>query len=489
MSRIRASQRLTVGAAALAVTLGGLALITTSAKAANSNDYELLASASAFDITLRDNSLPATQIIQASPFGASAALSSSGVAKSDAGAPYAPFGYSLPSTATGVGAGLLPSIPPFPGYVSASHPVSPRSSQATGGYALEATASDTAARGEVKLGSQPAGSPTANGYALAESIANNDGSVTVSGSSGASAFSFGGVLDLGRVDSTLSMAIPTSGKPVISGGTDLGTVTFASSFVNGIKGPHTFVAGQPTPITPAMLAELNPLLEPYGLNFSYLPQTFGYTDDTGSQGPAPDPKKTVRSVISGGLLITSTQKIPTQGQVDTRYTLGQVSLSATNIARSELAGGTQGATGVDGGGALPTTTDAAGSSGLDAAGAGSLPGLEMGAQPTTDSVPTVALTPQTGAVAFIGDRATSSESFYLMLVLAPRSEQPRSSGSARSSHERGTDADAQPPIDLAPRTRRRRDHGARGAPGDLGLRIASRLRGVRGRQFSRHRGR
>jgi hypothetical protein len=425
----RFARRASAGVAAVVFTGCGIALLSTTANAANPNDFELLAAANALDIHIQDNSLPVTQVVDFSPYGSTATLSSTGVAKADAGAPYAPFGYSLPSTATGLGSGLLPSIPPFPGYVAASNPVTPVRTEKTGGYELTASASDVLSRGEVKLGSQPAGSTDATGFSLSEARANDDGTVTVTGKAGSGLFSFGGVLDFGRVSSVLSMTVPANGKPVITGNTDLGTVTLATDFVNGVRDGKTYFAGQTVPLTPASISDLNSALAPAGFSLTYLPQTYGYTDGTASQGTAPDPKKTIRSLVSGGLLITTTHKVPTQGQVTGRYTLGRVSLSASNIA---LPGADVAITTTGGGlGSAPASIAgeiASAGAGpmagvdptVDGASAGAVPGAS-GLTPGSsgESPPaTVNLTPQSSATAFAGQQAAaSSESFYLILVV------------------------------------------------------------------------
>lgn len=438
MNRIRTARRLSAGAVALLFSAVGIAATTSPAKAAGPNDFDLLAGASAFDIHIQDNSLPVTQTIDASPFGSSAMLSSSGVVKSDAGAPYAPFGYSLPRTATGVGAGLLPPIPSFPGYVAATFPVVPVATQKTGGYEITASTSETAARGEVKLGSQPAGSTNATGFAISETRANADGTVTGLAAAGSGLFSFGGVLDLGRVSSTLGITVPASGKPVISSGTDLGTVTFASNFTSGARDGTTFVAGQPVPLSLDVLEAVNQYAGPYGLTFTYLPQTFGYADGTTSEGAKPDPGKTVRSVLSGGLQIATNNKVPTQGDVFARYTLGRVSLSATNVALTVSGTGPAapgapgpglgvGAPGVDGTNAAGLATGAAGvelpAPGLVDNGSGAPPATSNDGATSTSGAgsqqpASAVLTQQADAVAYSGPAATSSQSLYLMLAVA-----------------------------------------------------------------------
>lgn len=420
----RGAQRWVAALGALAVvSVSGFVLTDSVAHAEAPTDYELLAGASALDIHLADNSLPVTQTVDASPYGSTAALSSTGVVKADAGAPYAPFGYSLPSTVTGLGSGNLPAIPPFPGYVSASYPSKSIDEQKTGGYELSARTSERSSLGSVKLGQ--IGSDNSTGFAIAQATANDDGTVTTGGAAGASAFSFGGVLDLGRVSSVLSLTQPQGGKPVITGATDLGTVTVASNFSSGIKDDGSLVFGTPIPLTPSSIATLNTVLQPTGIVLTYLPRTFTYTDGSTSTGAQPDAKKTIRTVVSGALQVASTQNVPTQGKVDIVYTFGRVTLSATNGAGGALGGevvdSTAGAISPELSGAVDAAAgqvDAV--AGAIPPGAGALPDAASGAAPGT--VPTVELapaaSPQVGQISLAGRATTDGASAYLMLVLA-----------------------------------------------------------------------
>lgn len=413
------------------VAVGTLALTDSVAHAEAPTDFELLAGASVLDIHIADNSLPVTQTIDASPYGATAALSSSGVVKSDAGAPYAPFGYSLPSTLTGVGQGNLPALPPFPGYVSASYPSRSIDEQKTGGYELSARTAERSALGSVKLGNQQVGSDYSTGFAVAQALTNDDGTVTTGGAAGASAFSFGGVLDIGRVSSVLSMTKSATGKPVITGTTDLGTVTVASNFPSGVKDDGSFVVGAPVAVTPSSISALNESLKPFGLELAYLPRTFTYTDGSTSTGAQPDAKKTIRSIDSGALQVTSTQDVPTQGQVDVVYTFGRITLSATNNGGTPALGGdvvdqTVGAISPELSDALDSGTDQVDAvAGIVPPVAGAVPGAVPGAAPgavpgDTAGVATVDLVPNApqSAISLAGRATTNSESAYLMLVLA-----------------------------------------------------------------------
>lgn len=422
-SGIRMRRRVLAGTGALALVGAALVFTDSSARAEVSSDYELVAAASVFEIHIADNSLPVTQTVDASPYGASATMSSSGVVKADAGAPYAPFGYSLPSTATGLGAGSLPSIPPFPGYVAASYPANATDEEKTGGYELVAHTEEHSALGQVKLGGQQVGSPDSTGYAVAESVANDDGTVTVSGASGAAAFTFGGVLDLARVSSVLTMTKSQTGKPVVGGSTDLGTVTLASNFSSGVKDDSSLVFGQPIPLTPSSIESLNAALASSGLKLTYLPRSYEYADGSTSTGAQPVQTKTVRTIHSGGLQVSSTQNVPTQGVVDVIYTFGRVTLTASNGAAGSA---TSGADVLDNAldSVTPGVANAIGQTpaGVVDAVTGVVPPLgTAGAVGEIAGVPTVQFQPGavTGERISLANRAeTDGASAYLMLVIA-----------------------------------------------------------------------
>jgi len=420
-------RRLPAVAGVLAMLGAGVVFFGSSARAQVSGDYDLGAVASMLDIHIADASLPVTQTVDASPYGASISMSSTGVVKADAGAPYAPFGYSLPSTITGLGSGNLPSIPPFPGYVAASYPAAASNEQKTGGYELVATTAEHSALGQVKLGNQQVGSSDSTGYAVAQSLAKDDGTVTVSGAAGAAPLSFGGVFDLGRVASVLTMTKSQTGKPTVSGTTDLGTVTLASTFTSGVRGNGTLLAGRPVAVTPSSIETLNSALAPYGMKLSYLPRTYGYADGTTSTGAEPIQSKTVRTINSGALQVTVRQKVPTQGIVDVVYTLGRVTLSAHNNPSDSPATGAD----VIGGALGPVLPGTA--NGIAGAGAtvdaptGALPGtgttqpVGLGpAAPGAGPKPaTVALTPAgTERISLAGRATTDGSSSYLLVVLA-----------------------------------------------------------------------
>jgi hypothetical protein len=296
----------------------------------NPNSYSLSAEADALNVTVVDPSAPIVQTISASPYGASAALDSIGDSLSDAGAPFSPLATSLPGLVSGIGAGTLPPVPPLPGYVSATAPGTPSDSESEGPYAISATASSDDAAGSADLGVAQAGSDHFTFFAQAETSANADGSVTVSGSAGADLVDLGGLLDLGDVSSTASLNEQGSGAPTVTASTNLGTITLLSKPI-GLVGQDLSLLGVDVPLhlSTTILPLVNSLLASAGITLTYLPETFIYTDGSKSTG-TPNPSKTIQTVDSGALEVELTKNVPSQGIVTVSTTLAGIYLGATD---------------------------------------------------------------------------------------------------------------------------------------------------------------
>jgi hypothetical protein len=327
-----------ISAIAVAVTalLAGPALADTSISGGlpSSNNFTVAAEGDAMEITITDPSAPLIQAYSASPYGASATLSSLGESLADAGAPYAPVIYGLPPLVNGLGSGgQLPTLPPLPGYVSSSYPAQPTGQEVIDGYDVAATSSGTTSVGQVSLGAQAPGAANPTMFASAQTTVNGDGSVTATAVAGADAVNFGQLFDIGNVSSTETMTVPTSGPPSLKTTVDLGTIS-----VVGVKTGLTLdglnVLGINTPIAVSnpVLASLNSLLAPSGVSLSLLPQMFSYTDGTTGTGSTPDPDKTLQGVTSGALQVAMQENVPSQGLVDVTYVLGRVYVSATDVA-------------------------------------------------------------------------------------------------------------------------------------------------------------
>ena len=418
-------------AALLAIGLGGIALTsgagadtrdtttsstTTTIAADNPNTFSLSAQANALDVVVTDPNLPLSGLlaIEAGPYGSSASLNSLGQSLADAGAPYSPSVYSLVGTVNGLGAGVLPPLPPLPGYVSATYPSTPTDDQTQGGYQITSTTSTSEAMGAVKIGVQPTGSDNATMSASADTKSNGDGSVTLSASAGLDALSFGQLFDIGNVSSSLSMTQQANGQPTVTSTTNLGTVTLLGK-VTGLLTNGVGLLGLNVPIdlSGEVIGTLNTLLAKTGVKLAYLPEKFGYTDGTSSTGSSPDSSKTLQSVDSGALQITVTENVPSQGPVSVRFTVGRSYLSTTDVP---------------GYGATPGGTGDTGTLGTTDLGLGGITSSPSALAPLGNPLPssgTTATPPAPGSTSrplaeqpvYTLEKGPSAESLYLVLML------------------------------------------------------------------------
>ena len=391
---------------------------TSTTQVTNPNTYNLSAQANALDVLLAIPNLPLGLTVEAGPYGSSASLNSLGQSLSDAGAPYAPTIASLPGTVNGLGSGVLPPLPPLPGYVSASYPRTPNDTQTQGGYQITSTASPNDAKGAVALGVQPAGSPNATMSSSAEASANGDGSVSVSGSAGIDALSFGQLFDIANVSSSMSMSQHANGQPKVTAQTKLGTITLLGQ-ATGLVGNGVGVlgVGVPVDISNEVIGTLNKVLSKSGVQLTYLPETFLYTDGTSSTGATPETSKSLQAVDSGALKVTVLQNVPGQGTYGATFTLGRVYLSTSNAPGIVPAVGNTGIgnTGNTGLGTSVVSTGPSPPSPLGNTGAGIVP------VPSGAAGATTAPTAPTQAVAiqptYALERGPSAASLYLLLIL------------------------------------------------------------------------
>ena len=399
---------------------------TTTTAASNPNTYNLSALANALDVLVTDPSAPLSGDLayELGPWGASSTIDSLGESMADAGAPYSPSVASLPGTVNGIGDGNVPPLPPIPGYVSASYPSTPTNNQTQGGYQIASSASANSAKGTVSLGVQPSGSQNSTFFASAETTANGDGSVTVDASAGMDALDFGQLFDLGNVSSTMSMTQQSNQEPTVTSQTNLGTITLLGQ-ASGLNAVGVSALGEGTPIdiNSAVLGALNSLLSGAGIKFTYVPETFTYTDGSSSSGSSPETGKTLQSIDSGALQVTETQNLPSQGLTTVSLTLGRVYVSTTDtpgIGPTTGNSGTIGNTGSTGSGATTTTASTSapvGNTGT-VSGASVLPSSSSGTPGS--SPPSSATTPsrtlQTSP-AFAVEEGPPAQSLYLVLVL------------------------------------------------------------------------
>lgn len=374
-----------------------------SARAAetNPNDFQLSAEAQGLQVTLIDPGAPLIQRYDASPYGASAALTSLGTSAADAGAPYSPVVAALPGTISGLGGatGQFPPVPPFPGYVYSSYPVRETDRQTQGAYTISATSAEHRSEGFVSMGSSAPGDASTL-FSAASVVANPDGTVTTSGRSGIDRISLGGVLDIANV-SSLAEITKDAGRPATyTTTTNLGAVTLDSAKLD--------LAGQAQQqqLTPAAISGLNTVLAPAGITLTYLPARYLFAD--GTTASAPVSGKVIQSVDSAALQIDVLREIEGQGKMLVRTTLGRVFVGATNDPTGLLGPSGADAVGVATGGALPLPVDSA---------TGLLPGTSPGAVPAN---PPQTATSNTTPAGFVGQLplGPSGETLYLALALA-----------------------------------------------------------------------
>ena len=299
-----------------AVLVGGVGMpLLGSARAAeNPHDFQLSAESQGLQVTLIDPGAPLIQRYDASPYGASAALTSLGTSAADAGAPYSPVIASLPGTISGLGGatGQFPPVPPFPGYVYSSYPVRETDRQEQGAYTISATSTEDHSEGVVSMGSSAPGDASTL-FSVATVQANPDGTVRTSGRSGIDRISLGGVLDIANISSLASIT-KDAGKPsTYTTTTNLGAVTLNSAKLD--------LAGQAQQqkLSPAVISNLNTALAPAGVTLTYLPARYVFAD--GSISSTPVPGKVIQSVDSAALQVDMTRDVQGQGKMLVRLML------------------------------------------------------------------------------------------------------------------------------------------------------------------------
>jgi hypothetical protein len=314
--------------------------------------------------------------------------------------------------------------------VSASYPSTPKDDQSQGGYQITADTSPAEAAGAVNIGVQPTGSDNATVFASADSKASGDGSVSVSGSAGLDALSFGQLFDLANVSSSLSMTQQANGQPTVTSKTNLGTVTLLGQ-PTGISPSGVGVLGVNVPIdlNGEVISVLNSLLAPSGIVLTYLPETFTYTDGTSSTGSSPDTSKTLQSIDSGALGITVTENVPSQGPVVVQFTIGRVYLSTNDVPGFSPTLGNTGNSGNTGAsGVLGNTGAGLGANAIASAPSSIAPLGNTGAGivvpstgTTTGNTPTAPTPSSTHVLAaqpvYTLEKGPSAQSLYLVLLL------------------------------------------------------------------------
>lgn len=380
-------------AAVLATGVGALGLSGT-ASAAAPDVYNLTAEAVALNATTNDPGIPLGIPFVVGSYGAASRLTSNGESVADAGAPYSPLIYSLPSTGNGVASSSFgfgfPTVPTFPGYVVAKDPVAPTATQNAGGYDLTATAEPKAATGKVGLGAQAATSKENNLFAFATTTAGDDG-VLSSAAAGAHALTLDGIVDIANVSTRASLVDDGFGGITPNVATDLGTISFAGLTTGLTDRGFGALGTEPTPITTENLDALNAALEPAGISLAYLPTSFTYTDGSTSSGPTPNAKKEVAGLTSGALRVVLSNTSD-RGTTTETITLGRVQLAAVSSSSGAAGSSSAGAAGAAGAAGTAGAANSApgvtaansGAAGLDAGATGiDLAGAGGGALPST----------------------------------------------------------------------------------------------------------
>jgi hypothetical protein len=349
VSRIR---RAGVAGGLFVLVAGAVAVPATSARSADlaeptTNNFDLRAGSDGLGIFVRSGSLPVIGnegFLQAAAYGSSAKLSSLGDSSADAGAPYAPFVASLPSTAGGLLGGQLPSLPQLPGYVQSAFPNVPEDLEAGPGYEAKATSSLTSSRGVSVVGGNTPESKAAALTSSSETTVNASGVTVASADSTADGLNFGGVFRLGNVATSTSLSVAPSQKPVFKSITDLGVITFLD-LPTGISSAGVGIAGAGEPISVAEnAAALNAALAPLGYSLRIIEAEYLYTDGSVGSGARPDPAKVLQSAITTGLEIAFKQDIPTLGPATVSVVLGRASVAATNTKGLALGSTSSGST-------------------------------------------------------------------------------------------------------------------------------------------------
>jgi hypothetical protein len=311
-----------VAALASATALATIWIVPAWAADRGRHTFTLVAEGQGFFV---EEQLPPGQLVSfvsSSPYGASATLNSSGQSEALAGEPYSPVLYSLPGTANGLGGTSLPTD--LPGQVQSSYPTAPEEKAGGRGYQLAVQSGRTvstalATAGGTGVDGTPP--PTATATATVTSVGVD---LVARAASGAKALDLGAVT-IANVSSAASLTKHADGRPLLEATTDVGTITIDGS-TTGLSGAGLTLAGTavPEPITAATLPLLNQALGPAGVQMAIIPAAYTYTD--GTSGSTLDAAKTIRSYASGGLRVSVSQTVPSQGTTVTTFTLGRVFL-------------------------------------------------------------------------------------------------------------------------------------------------------------------
>jgi hypothetical protein len=227
-----------------------------------------------------------------------------------------PYPGDLAISGPGLLAGLtgLPSPPPYPFYVSSSHPTTPESKLAQPGYSLSAKSAEASSEGSTMTGggSGSGASASAIGSTVTDATTSRDagtGVVTAVATGTADVINIGGVLRIGQVDARAKVTRGPGTDPTREATFVINGMSIAGQTVGFSEKGFTF-AGTNTPIPQG-----NPLLAALAqakITVEYL-----------SRVDNPD------GVVSPGLVIRQEQATPGGPTMVVRYVFGQMAASAT----------------------------------------------------------------------------------------------------------------------------------------------------------------
>jgi hypothetical protein len=227
-----------------------------------------------------------------------------------------PYPGDLAITGPGLLAGLtgLPSPPPYPFYVSSSHPTAPEGKVAQPGYELKANSTEARSLASTMTGGGqgdgPSGSSIGKTVTAAETTRDAaSGAVTAVATGTADVINIGGVLRVGQVDARAKVVRSPGTEPAREASFVINGVTIAGQTVGFSEKGFTF-AGTKVPIPAG-----NPLTEALKqakINVEYLARTDN-----------PD------GVVSPGVVIRQEQATPGGPTMVFRYVLGRMAAFAT----------------------------------------------------------------------------------------------------------------------------------------------------------------
>lgn len=304
----RTAIRLVLGGTVLLLTCSAIASSDVGAQA--SGAFTATARADSYQVTVVDRALPLVPegIVTTSVSSAQVLLNSLGQSQGFAAGPDLDFVATLPPTANGLLGGQAPPLPDYPLQVTSDHPTQGESIQELGPYRLEArsTAHSSFAQNRAGLSTT---SPALLSVVSAADVTRDEstGAVTARASTTTDPVQVGGLLQIGRIESTASATALPDEPPALTSSFTVGALTIAGVAVeideNGVSVADSTIPLDATPVAESLAGA--------GISLALVPE-----------------ERTDTSIISAGLSIEYSTDVPTQGKVTTRFVLGRTSASA-----------------------------------------------------------------------------------------------------------------------------------------------------------------